>query len=208
MAYDHEYSILGHSRATIGRHLGTIAGAIAALGALAAGAMLEWFEQIQLIRSIPNVILWPVTAGAVFALVHLLFDKVLWRWRLAQRLLNIPDLNGRWDVKGETKDAAGNVTNYWTGVATIRQTWERIQIRLETPTSKSRSKAAALMHEPGCHTLMYSYRNDPEAGEPMSPHVGYAEVAFKEGMQSAEGDYFNNKGRVTFGRMTFTKQES
>ena len=40
----------------------------------------------------------------------------------------------------------------------------------------------------------------------MSPHVGYAELAFQEDLRGAEGDYFNNRGRTTFGKMTLTRQ--
>jgi hypothetical protein len=55
---------------------------------------------------------------------------------------------------------------------------------------------------------MYSYQNEPRIGEPeLRSHVGYCELQLAEDLQSAEGDYFNNRGRVTFGRMKLIRKE-
>lgn len=56
---------------------------------------------------------------------------------------------------------------------------------------------------------MYSYKNEPRAGEPeLNAHVGHCEMRFARGMARAEGDYFNARGRGTFGRMTLTRKAS
>ena len=84
MAADHEYSVIGHSRAVVGRYLGTVAAALAAIGAVAAAAFLRWFETLHTSVIVPDVVLWPVTAAAVFALVLTAFDKLVWRWPLVR----------------------------------------------------------------------------------------------------------------------------
>jgi len=208
MSADHEYSVIGHSRAVVGRYLGTVAAALAAAGAVAAAAFLRWFDTLHTSVTVPDVVLWPVTAAAVFAVVLTAFDKLVWRWPLVRRFIGIPDLNGVWTVDGVTTGGAETpLGTGWTGEITISQSWERIWVHLRTPNSSSRSKAAALMREPGVgHCLMYSYRNEPRMGEPMQAHVGYAELVFDESLSSADGEYFNSKGRVSFGRMNLKRK--
>lgn len=199
----HEYSVIGHNRAIIGRYLGTVAGILAGGSAIAAGAAFELFERLGLRAPGSGLILWPLTVGVIFAAVHFLFDKLIWRWGIVRRVTGIPDLNGTWIVNAETLSDGGEV---WSGEIVITQSWEKIWVYLKTPTSSSRSKAAALLHEPGAgHCLMYSYRNDPVIGEPMSPHVGYSELTFNDALDQASGEYFNSKGRATFGRMHLTR---
>lgn len=55
---------------------------------------------------------------------------------------------------------------------------------------------------------MYSDRNEPRVGEPsLNAHIGYCEMQFTKSLRDAEGDYFNARGRGTFGRMKLTKRE-
>jgi hypothetical protein len=200
----HEYSIIGHSRAVVGRYLGTVAGILAGGSAIAAGAAFELFEQLGLKDTSTEVILWPLTVGAIFAAVHFIFDKLVWRWGIVRRLTGIPDLNGKWMVEGLT---IGEGSQPWTGEITITQGWEKIWVFQKTATSCSRSKAASLLYEAGAgFCLMYSYRNEPVLGEPMHAHIGYAELIFNDALDEATGEYFNSKGRATFGKMTLKRK--
>ena len=81
-------------------------------------------------------------------------------------------------------------------------------MQLSTGQSRSSSKAASLLRQPGAGcVLMYSYRNEPRIGEAITPHVGYAELTFDDALTAADGEYFNSKGRTTFGRMTLTRRK-
>lgn len=206
----HEYSIIGHSRATIGRHLGTLAGGLAALTAVGATAILDLASRFGFSTPTSGVILFPLNAAIFYFLGHLLFDKWIWRLKKVQTLLGIPDLNGEWECQGETKDDQGNVTFQWQATVTISQTWEKIRVYLTTGQSSSKSKSASLIKEPGRgYVLMYSYQNEPRIGEPeLKSHVGYCELQLNENITQAEGDYFNNKGRITYGRMRLIKKEA
>jgi hypothetical protein len=95
-----------------------------------------------------------------------------------------------------------------TGTVTISQSWEKIHVTLRTDRSASHSVSAALIPEAdGSWMLMYSYRNEPRAGEPeLNAHLGYCEMRFSKSLRDAEGDYFNARGRGTFGRMWLTKK--
>ncbi|OSQ37600.1 hypothetical protein [Thalassospira sp. MCCC 1A01428] len=205
MRQDHEYSVIGHSRAKIGRILGTIAAAVSSATVLLAGLASDFASQYI---SIPPIVLWPLTASAVFFVVHWAFNKFVWRWKWVVLWLKIPNLNGQWDCQGQTCDLAGNVTNDWQAIVTITQSWEKIWVHLQTGQSASFSISAALIRMPNEQfRLLYSYQNEPRMGEPeLQRHVGFAELMFSADLQSADGEYFNSKGRYTFGRMHLTKE--
>ncbi|SEL78958.1 hypothetical protein SAMN05216382_2646 [Sphingomonas palmae] len=208
MAIDHEYSVIDHPRAVIGRWLGTAAGAIAAIVTMVAPIITGWFDQLHAKVGTPQWVVAPVAAGVVFTLVHLAFDKLVWRWPLVKALLRIPDLNGVWEVTGRTMNPVEGAPSDWRGELRVVQTWEKIWVQLKTEQSCSSSKAASLLRQPGAGcVLMYSYRNEPRIGEAITPHVGYAELTFDEGLTLADGEYFNSKGRTTFGRMTLARRK-
>lgn len=205
----HEYSVIGHSRALIGRYLGTAAGLLASITAVVVTASLNLAKELGLSSGTAHVLLFPLNATAFYFIGHLLFEKWIWRRKIVQTLMGIPDLNGEWLCHGETKDLEGNITHTWEGTVTITQTWEKIRVYLTTGQSGSRSKSASLVKEPGRgYVLMYSYQNEPRIGEPeLKAHVGYCELQLNEDLTQAEGDYFNNRGRVTFGRMKLIRRK-
>lgn len=208
MAMDHEYSVIDHPRAVIGRWLGTAAGGLAALATLAAPILDRWLDKMHIAIGTPKWVIMPITASLAFAIVHFAFDKLLWRWPLVRALLKIPDLNGVWQVSGHTMNPLEGAPDTWSGELRITQTWEKIWVQLRTGQSSSTSKAASLIRQPGAGcVLMYSYRNEPLMGEEISPHVGYAELTFDEALRGADGEFFNSKGRVTFGRMNLTRSK-
>lgn len=204
----HEYAIIGRNRTHVGRYLSVVAAAIAAGAYLAAGAALKLAESHRLLDPIPDIIFWPISAGVVYLGVHAVFDKWLWKCRLARKIIDVPDIAGTWSCKGVTKDAEGNTTHEWTGTVSITQSWEKIVVRMKTSQSNSNSMVAALISE-GLqgYRLIYRYTNEPKAGEPLNAHVGFCDLRFNRDLTEAEGDYFN-KGRWTFGQMRLTKEGS
>jgi hypothetical protein len=204
----HEYSVIGHSRATIGRYLATFAGVASSAIAALIVFSFDIAKKLELTASNPGVIVLPISAALIYTIGHALFDSWLWRWKPILKILKIPDLNGKWNCNGKTINSAGITTHEWTAEVRITQTWEKLRIYLNTGQSKSASIAASLVHEPGRgYILMYSYRNEPRAGEvELHSHIGYAELELNEDLTEAYGDYFNNKGRLTCGRMNLTRQ--
>jgi hypothetical protein len=153
-----------------------------------------------------NALVLPISVGTVYLVVHWLFNK--FGWRCLSWFSQVPDIRGKWDCSGTTMNDDGTVKFNWTGEVTISQNWEKIRLSLRTSQSGSNSVSAALLPEPdGCWLLFYSYRNEPRVGEPeLNAHVGYCEMRFNENLSEAEGDYFNARGRGTFGRMHFTRK--
>jgi hypothetical protein len=202
----HEYAIIGRNRTHVGRYLSVIAAAIAAAAYLAAGVVFKLAEANQL--PIPNIVFWPLSAGAVYMVVHALFDKWLWKCRMARKIIDVPDVAGIWHCEGKTKDADGNTVYEWQATVSIMQSWEKIAVRMKTEQSSSTSMVAALINEGSQgYRLIYRYTNEPKAGEPLNSHVGFCDLRFNRDLTEAEGDYFN-KGRWTFGQMRLTKEKT
>ena len=206
MLTPHEYSIIGHSRSTIGRYLGALAAFIAAGSVVASGAATGVAHWLGLSDWLSHVTVVPISAAVVYPVAHWLFDRFAWKY--AGRVLNIADISGDWQCDGTTLSEEGTIKFAWQADITISQSWEKIHVTLRTRQSASHSVSAALIPEAdGSWMLMYSYRNEPRAGEPdLNAHLGYCELRFGRSLRGAEGDYFNARGRGTFGRMQLTKK--
>lgn len=202
----HEYSVVGHNRSTVGRYLGTVAAAIAAGSVAAATALSGVAASVGLPPWLQPVVVLPVSASLAYAGVYWLFNR--YGWKQACRLLQLPDIDGVWDCDGRTIAEDGSVKFEWKGKVTISQSWEKIAVDLKTRQSGSYSISAALLPKADSSwLLLYSYRNEPRAGEPeLNAHLGYCELRFAKGLQEAEGDYFNARGRGTLGRMHLTRR--
>jgi hypothetical protein len=203
---DHEYSVIGHNRSTVGRYLGTVAATIAAGSAATAAALSGIAASAGLPAWVQPAVVLPVSASLAYAGVYWLFNR--YAWKRACRLLQFPDIGGVWDCQGRTLAEDGSVRFEWQAEITISQSWEKIAVYLKTPQSTSYSVSAALIPKADeSWLLLYSYRNEPRAGEPeLHAHLGYCELQFAKGLQAAEGDYFNARGRGTSGRMQLTRR--
>ncbi|SOO21375.1 Putative pancortin-3 (fragment) [Xanthomonas citri pv. fuscans] len=91
---------------------------------------------------------------------------------------------------------------------TITQDWDRVRIHLDAGLSKSNSDVAGLVSDPiEGFVLLYSYRNEPKAGETqLNAHRGFARLVFAKDMKSGNGDYFTGDGRHSSGNFTLRKQ--
>lgn len=209
MASNHEYSVIGHSRATVGRFLGIGAGLLSSFIAVIFLSAITYAEQWGFIHARAFWIL-PTTAAIFYTLGHLAFDKWAWRTWLIHFVLDVPDLRGKWICAGESiNPITGAVEHEWSAVITISQSWEKIRIYSETTQSRSRSVAASIIKEEDIgYILMYSYRNEPLPGEPqLKAHYGYAEWQISSDRTMADAQYFNGGGRFTGGRMKITRMK-
>lgn len=209
MQQDHEYAILGGlNRARIGQALGALASLFSAAIVAVVLALFNIAVWLGVGDAIPPVVLIPIGAGAVYAILYWFFDTRAWKLGVVARWSKVPDLSGRWRCEGKTLSANGNPTRSWDGEVVIVQSWDRIRVRLKTPQSASSSMTASLLHDAtDGYRLIYSYRNDPKIGETeLASHLGFAELLFLPDLASAEGEYFNGHGRYTFGTLTLTKE--
>jgi hypothetical protein len=201
----HDYAIIGHKRSEIGRWLGIASVVLAPV----ITSVVTWLSQSAfLIDSVQDKLTaFTLSTGLVYLILYWIFNH--FGWKLLDRLLNIPDLNGRWSVTGQTKNQDGTNRFEWEGEMIISQKWDRIAIELKTKQSGSYSETASvLVKHDGESKLSYSYQNHPRSGEAeLQKHQGFCELIFDVKRQKAEGHYFNSLGRYTFGHMVLVKEQ-
>ncbi|ELM3750728.1 pancortin-3 [Aeromonas veronii] len=196
----HDYAVFGHSRATIGRYLGTASVILTGL----ISSVILWLHQVDGFSFMAGA---TVSTAVVYFSLHWTFNNYVWK----VPLFKIPDLNGVWSVRGETLSEDDGVIKYnWEAEIDIEQTWEKISINLKTKKSSSESYTATLAKKSGTRggwVLHYSYSNSPDASQfhELNSHRGYCEVIFDKELTSGEAAYFNSNGRRTFGKMYLTR---
>ena len=137
---------------------------------------------------------------AFFGIIYGVFDRWLWKTRVSRvlRLSVLPDVSGT--LRGRL------VSTFRTEIAKpskhdvtvqIRQTWTRIEIRLEVDHSMSSSISlmAALKGDMTSSVLTYHFRNQIQPGradDDMSDHEGVAELRIDT--HGIRGRYFNSRG--------------
>jgi hypothetical protein len=206
---DHEYALLGGSnRAKVGRYLSIIAAAVSAAIVLVLLSLVDLARSLGLPANLTPSVMSLVGAGAVFGVLYWIFNRYAWRWPLVSLAVRVPNLSGEWKCTGRTYNPDGSIQHDWKANVTIYQCWDKIRVKLRTEQSGSDSIAAALTcDENDGYRLLYNYRNQPRIGEvELKAHVGFGDIIFAKDMKSAEGEYFNGRGRNTFGTMHLSRK--
>jgi hypothetical protein len=207
MTQDHEYALLGgFNRSHLGRWIFMASAAVSGLLVFVLLSFVNVAAQLGWPVNLPPTALSVIGAGSVYLALYFLFDKFAWKVGPISRLLKIPDIAGTWRCEGLSTDKTPNVS--WAAEVKITQSWDRVRVHLKTDQSESNSVAAALVCDPvGGHRLMYHYKNEPKQGEvELHAHHGFGEIVFSADGTSAYGEYFNGRGRNTYGRMTLTRR--
>ena len=206
---EHEYLVMGAAnRARVGRYLSISASTISACLVFVVLYMVDIAKQFDTNVNVPPTFLSLLGAGVVFSILYWVLNTCAWKWPAIGMLLKVPDISGTWDCHGKTIASDGTIKYEWDAEVTIVQSWDKLRIRLATKHSTSNSIAAALSHDSvDGFILLYHYRNDPqtEAVE-LQPHPGCCVMTIAKDISSARGEYFNGRGRMTFGTMNWTKR--
>lgn len=206
---EHEYSVLGGlNRAAIGRYLTVAASLIAS--AIGGGMvfLVNVAEKFGWGSHVPPLVLWPLSAGLIYAALYWWFESRVWKQPRLAGLLKVPDLAGAWKCEGQTLNPDKTPGFKWEAEVTIVQSWDKLRVQLKTSQSRSNSIAAALVHDQAeGFRLLYNYKNEPGIGEiELNSHKGSAEITFASDLKTGYGEYFNGHGRYTFGTMKLTRK--
>lgn len=207
---DHEYSLLGGvNRAQIGRYISIAAAAISGAIVFLVLSAIDIAKKFGLPANLPPTVLSLISAGTVFTVLYMIFNKYAWCWKYFSMFLKVPNLKGSWDCKGSSLSVDGEEIYSWDAEVTILQSWDKIRIRLKTSQSGSNSITAAIVHdEAEGFRLLYNYKNDPKLGEPeLHSHIGFADILFSKTLDTAEGEYYNGYGRQSFGKLKLTRSK-
>ncbi len=140
------------------------------------------------------------------------FCKKLWKTIIFQKILSTPNLNGIWDMKGESVNTLKGVFLF-EGEIKIIQEFNKISICLITKNSDSSSISAQLTkNSDGNYKLDYTYSNNPkdnsEMNRDMRKHDGHCTIIFSPDLKTAECKYFNDgRERTSYGTMKLTRKE-
>lgn len=137
-----------------------------------------------------------ISITAIFAFA---FERWLWKLPIFQRwLVPFPSLAGEW--QGTISYNWNNTDNSKDINLTIRQTFLRIQIIIETDESKSRSICGSFDIEKmrGRQHLIYSYLNEPNATvrDRSQIHYGTAMFEFNDTGDTLNGTYWTDRKSV------------
>lgn len=201
---EHEYALLGGiNRSLVGRYLSLIAAGVSAGIVFLLLTCVDLAKHYNLPVNLPPIILSLAGASSVFTAIYWLFNRYGWRLRAAGILLKVPNLSGKWEVVGQTLNPDKTPGYVWNGTITITQTWDKLRVHLATNTSTSDSISAALVRDDiEGFRLLYHYRNNPNIESvDLANHYGFAELIFNNESTDAAGEYFNGRGRFTFGTM-------
>lgn len=207
---EHEYSIMGGvNRANIGRFLTIAASTISGVLVYALLSAVDLAKKFGLNANVPPTLLSLLGASSVFGFLYWMLNKWVWKWPGIGLALKVPDMSGVWDCVGTTLACDGSTKYDWKAEITIVQSWDKLRIRLVTSKSGSSSISAALAHDSvDGFVLLYHYRNDPKVDAVgLTSHTGCAVMTIAKNLKSATGDYFNGRGRMTFGTMNWTKRD-
>lgn len=206
---DHEYSVMGGAnRAKVGRILSGVASAASGALVFLLLSAVDLAKKFGWHANVPPTVLSLLGAGAVFGVLYWILNKWAWKWPGIGLMLKVPDISGTWDCSGKSLNSDGSTMNEWTAKVIIVQSWDTLRIRLTTERSGSSSISAALAYDSvDGFVLLYHYKNDPKADAAgLASHTGCSVMTIDKDLKSATGDYFNGRGRMTFGTMKWKKR--
>jgi len=157
---------------------------------------------------------WWFDAPAVFGFAVLFYgvlDRWVWRWSLLRRVgvVAAPDLSGTW--RGHLESHGSDFSEPREVEMVIQQTWTRISLALNSPSSRSWSVSASIsVASPFGAQIAYMYQNQPAAGsvDTMNAHYGTATHILDTNGPTLNGDYYTGRGRNTFGSIQLTRSSN
>ena len=173
--------------------------AMAILAAWTLPSVLAWLG-----LSVP----WWIDAPSVvgfYTFLHGVFNRWAWKWRPLRwvGLVRVPDLGGEWECRLVSSFKKNTEVD---ARVTIHQTWQGLQVRLETPQSRSVSRLGSIMIEdPSEFLLNYEFLNTPKQGSAvgtMHAHRGSVEIRFprRGKIDGGSGEYYNGRDRENQGQ--------
>lgn len=149
---------------------------------------------------------YPLSVGATFSILYLLFERCL--WKKLQSPLGVPDLSGTWKARGlscHTDEVSGERIAFEMECR-IKQTFSKIEVFAETEHSTSRSFMASIESNHAVAILYYAFENTPKnmSDPELQRHSGLIELRITDSTHMS-GDYFTGKHRLKYGELTLTK---
>lgn len=170
-----------------------------------APALNDLYKKISLLG-------FSISAFLIFTAIWLLFSKKVWKILAKIKVGKVPDISGTWICIGEGKKYSdSNDINNWNGIIQIEQEYEKLSVKLTTEESKSHSYSLVgdiEVRDKNEVILSYMYENEPfKTEEGLTQHKGFCRLTFDLSNKSANGRYYTDNDRCSYGTMSLKKQE-
>ena len=159
-----------------------------------------------------NLLGFSFSAVLIFTILWFLFSKMIWKLFAKIKIIKIPDISGNWFCAGEGRKYLDfNDINNWNGIIQIEQEYERLSVKLTTEKSKSHSYSLVgdiEIRDKNEIILSYMYENEPLKTEKgLMQHKGFCRLIFDLSNNSANGSYYTDNNRSSYGIVKLTKLE-
>jgi hypothetical protein len=180
------------------------------ISSLTAYLLLDYFgDAFNKLPKILQIIISIPTVPGIYALLFVLFDKWLWKWKIFKwiGIVTADDLNGKW--VGTLKSSWDNFQSDIPSELLIKQTGTSIKVCGKFNQSRSVS-----LHEYFGKNEMYDqtalyyfYKNDPnyDAPQTMAMHEGSTILVYNREDGTLSGYYYSGRDRNNHGTMNFTR---
>jgi hypothetical protein len=178
------------------------------------GLLSDWLEQtFEPYPTVTRIYRYidPLSTLGMITLTLFFINKVGWKWYVFKWLVDIPNLNGRYEgtlissYNNEQKDC----------VLEIKQTASYIHIfayfgdlRSNEKTSKSASVSEEIVQEKnGLYKLFYIFSNESDTLQiELNNHEGTSKLFYYPDVKRLEGEYYNQRGNSGTINATFKQK--
>lgn len=173
----------------------------------------KWINSVELIKNLSNFISVLSILGFV-TLILSWIDKRLWKLKITNPIIDIPNLNGRYEGEliSSYKDNNGNDTKLKC-VMEITQTASYVHVCTyvgslnNVESSKSTTICEELRKQDNdIFRLFYNYENQSHSHDGTT-HKGTAYLEYFPDIKALRGKYFNDKKNTGAFNVTFVTEE-
>lgn len=145
----------------------------------------------------------------------ILIDNYGWKYKMFNWLINIPDLNGRYEGELESSFLVAGVAVRKKCVMEIKQTASKFHINTyfgdigtNLNTSSSQSKVEQITCENNdIFSVFYIFYNETAPQFNLNNHIGTAQLKYFKDIETLDGIYYNQRNNTGTIKVQFVQKE-
>lgn len=146
-----------------------------------------------------SVVITPIT---IFGIFYFLFNKYIWKWKIVNKFLGVPNVNGKYEGLLQStylNESTGIRVEPIQMILEVNQTFDSIKFTSffpNTPSSSSSNMGGLISVEDEVAEFVFAYSNKSrDISIENDRHEGMNILKFNLTDGSIEGEYFNNRGK-------------
>lgn len=208
----HHYSVRNYSKINVVFWISSISVFLTPIVNLWLKKLIDRYDTLEKIHTWLGVLGISITNIFIFTCLWFLFSNFLWIIFSKTNLIPVPNISGKWNCTGEGKKYANTETiNNWSGVVEIKQTYDKLIVKLTTRNSQSHSYSLVgdlEIRDKNEVVLSYMYENEPfKTDNGLNQHKGFCRLTFNLANHTAFGRYYTDCDRGSYGTMNLQKED-